>query len=684
MVRSHLRVRALKELKEKLEIHQGRDLEVYLDRRGVVRRPLPESRTVMFRSKLNYKLILATISSLLLVAGIFFYFIYTYHKAQLTESLITSTTNLSKLIQQGLEYAMVSRRGDLLNNMIVQLAKDPEVSQIFILDPSGTVRVSSDEARVGYTMDRNSPTCQLCHRYEARERSTTAIFKVADGTEVMRNVTPIFNKGECHRCHDATQRINGVLIMDFSMKKIHAQLNKNVLTMLLMTGILVLVLAGVIGIYINRLVLGKLKTFVSATKKVGAGNLAARVNLEGSDEFAQLGESFNQMTSQLQGSIEKLQTAQEHLHHLINSIDDGIVVVDSDLNVVMANDAYLEILGQSQEDIVGSSCSDFCHRTIHPCREPNADCLASKTFETSRLHKTIVTIPDNEGGERTLEVFSSPIKAQDGSVNQVVEVVRDITERRRLEATLLQSEHLASMGMLAAGVAHEINNPLASIATAIEGLRRRFAERTDSDVDSAEVSEYHELIRKEVNRCKRITDKLLLLARPEPSEMRQVDLRASVEETVSLVALEADRRGVALELSWDEDVPAVRADEGQLRQVVLNLLMNSIQATGRGGSVKVRGYKTDGRVALSVSDTGTGISPAEVKHIFEPFYTKKPLGQGTGLGLFISKNIVMDHGGEIIVESQPGEGTTMTVILPLEGAVDENGSLAGRERRQIG
>jgi PAS domain S-box-containing protein len=621
----------------------------------------------MLRSKLNYKLILATISSLLLVAGIFFYFLYSYHKAQLTEGLITSTTNLSKLIQQGLEYAMVSRRGDLLKNMVYQLADGPEVSQIYILDRTGTIRVSSDEAQVGYTIDRNSHTCQLCHSKAPEKRSTTAIFRTANGSEVLRNVTPIFNKGECHGCHNPADRINGVLIMDFSMEKINAQLTQNVWTMLTMTGILVLVLAGVIGGYTNRLVFGRLKAVVKATKQVGAGDLSARVGLAGQDELAQLGQSFNQMASQLESSIDKLKTTQEYLKHLISSVDDGIVVVDRDLTVVMVNEAYLDIIGQPRENLLGSSCSNFCHQTNQPCDDTAKECTAQKTFDTGRLHKNIMTMPDDEGGERTLEIFSSPIRGADGSVDQVVEVVRDITERQRLEATLLHSEHLASLGMLAAGVAHEINNPLASIATAIEGLRRRFAERGEDWEEAAEVAEYHELIRKEVSRCKRITDKLLLLARRAPSEARWVDLKTSVEETVSLVVLEAERRGVALEWSWTDDIPPVKADDGQLRQVLLNLLLNSIQATERGGSVKVRGSKRESDLAISVSDNGCGIPPSEIKLIFEPFYTNKPLGQGTGLGLFISKNIVMDHGGDIIVESQPGVGTTMTVVLPLEG-----------------
>ncbi|MFQ5893457.1 MAG: ATP-binding protein, partial [Nitrospinota bacterium] len=307
-----------------------------------------------------------------------------------------------------------------------------------------------------------------------------------------------------------------------------------------------------------------------------------------------------------------------------------------------------------------------------------------KTFETGRLHKTLVTVPDEAGGERTLEIFSSPIRGPDGSVEQVVEVVRDITERQRLEATLIHSEHLASLGMLAAGVSHEINNPLASIATAIEGLRRRFAERSGGWEEPAEVAEYLELVQKEVSRCKRITDKLLILARHGPSEARWVDLRVAVDETVSLVGLEADRRGVALSVSWDDDRLLVKADDGQLRQVLLNILLNAIQATEAGGSVVVGGTRTDDGIAVSVTDTGCGIPPGEIKRIFEPFYTKKPTGQGTGLGLFISKNIVLDHGGDIIVESRLGAGTTVTVLLPLEGPAQEGLVPRPEERRHFG
>jgi PAS domain S-box-containing protein len=624
----------------------------------------------MFRGRLHYKLIAATVTSLLLVVGAFFYFLYSYHRDQLTAGLITSTTNLSKLIQQSLEYAMVSRRGDLLQSMVMRLAESPEVENIYILDPTGTIRVSSETARVGYTIDRASPTCQLCHRLSPHQRSTTAIFTTAGGHQVLRNVTPIFNKTPCQGCHDPRQRINGVLIMDFSMDRINAQLAKNVWAMLLMAGSLVVVLAGVIGIYTNRLVLSKLKAVVDTTEQVGSGDLSARVPTRGSDEFAQLGESFNQMASRLQSYMEELRTTQEYLKHLIDSVDDGIVVLDQDLRVTLANEAYAELIGRSKEEILDASCSDFCHKALQPCQDLETDCPARKTFKTGKLHKTIMTMQDELKGERTLEIYSSPIRGPDGRVEQVVEVVRDITERQRLEASLIHSEHLASLGMLAAGVSHEINNPLASIAAAIEGLRRRFEQEPHRWEDPEEVAEYLELIQKEVARCKQITDRLLILARPGGSEPRWIDLRAAVEETVSLVALEAQRRSVELSFTWQDDVPPVKADEGQMRQVFLNLLLNAIEATEAGGSVAVRGFRLDGSVAVEVRDTGCGIAPSEIKRIFEPFYTKKPLGQGTGLGLFITRNIVTDHGGEITVESRLGQGTTMTVTLPLDGPAE--------------
>jgi PAS domain S-box-containing protein len=366
-------------------------------------------------------------------------------------------------------------------------------------------------------------------------------------------------------------------------------------------------------------------------------------------------------------SLGELRATKEYLNHLINSVDDGIVVVDNSLRVVMVNDVYLEIIGRSKEELIGSHCSATCHQAIHPPDETATNCPARKAFETGRLHKTLISVPGEGGGERALEIFSSPIRGPGGTVDQVVEVVRDITERQRLEATLLHSEHLASMGMLAAGVSHEINNPLASIATAIEGVRRRMAEKPDGWEEPAEVAEYLELVQKEVSRCKRITDKLLILARQGPSEAQWVDLRTSVEETVSLVSLEADRRGVVLSCEWENDSLFVKADDGQLRQVLLNILLNAIQATEEDGSVVVKGTKADNDVTVSVADTGCGISPLEVKHIFEPFYTNKPLGQGTGLGLFISKNIIRDHGGDIVVESREGEGTTVTFSLLIEG-----------------
>lgn len=240
-------------------------------------------------------------------------------------------------------------------------------------------------------------------------------------------------------------------------------------------------------------------------------------------------------------------------------------------------------------------------------------------------------------------------------------MVRQLRESReeieRLHATQMsRAEHLATLGELAAGLAHEIRNPLAGIAGVMDIVGR--------DVPATSpAQDVLKDVREEVLRINRIVTDLLETARPKPPQMQLADLNTTVEHALLFAREQAKSKPIHISLRKSETLPFLQHDPSQIHQVLLNLMLNAIQAIDGPGSVSVRVEMRDGMAAVDVEDTGPGISPETLKNIFRPFFTTK--GHGTGLGLSLAKRIVEDHGGRIAVSCMPGHGCTFSVILPI-------------------
>jgi len=254
-----------------------------------------------------------------------------------------------------------------------------------------------------------------------------------------------------------------------------------------------------------------------------------------------------------------------------------------------------------------------------------------------------------------------------------VELQAEVAERRRAEeelhraqAQLVQSARMAAVGELAAGVAHELNNPLTPVLGLAEFLLKK------NRLDDASRKDLL-IIAAEARRAREIVLNLLDFARQTEPKRQQADVNQIVRNTMSLVRSQFESNGIAIEEHYDPDLPLLLLDTTRLRQVWLNLFVNALQAMPRGGRLTVTtewlpvpaDRPGDRKVAVRVADTGVGIPPTELPHIFEPFYTTRPTGQGTGLGLPVSLGIVQDHGGSIDVDSQEGKGSTFTVWLPV-------------------
>jgi len=248
----------------------------------------------------------------------------------------------------------------------------------------------------------------------------------------------------------------------------------------------------------------------------------------------------------------------------------------------------------------------------------------------------------------------------------VITVGENITARVKAHRAVARAEKLAAVGRLAAGVVHEINNPLATIAACAESLEKRIQEGAfGSSPDADDLREYLGLIRDEAFRCKSITNGLLDFSRLRAGQRVPVDMTEVIKGTARLVTHQQRGDNIRIEIEAEDNLPEVLGDVGQLQQAVVALATNAIDAMPDGGTLTLRTTHTGSRVLVQVKDTGLGISPENMTKIFDTFFTTKDIGRGTGLGLAVCYGILSDHGGRLDVRSNVAVGTTFTITLPV-------------------
>ena len=360
------------------------------------------------------------------------------------------------------------------------------------------------------------------------------------------------------------------------------------------------------------------------------------------------------------------------LPRLLDAISDAVVVVDRGGNIVATNKRFVETFGLDGRPLGPGPCPRAGH-CLQDGTQPGSRCMVCDIAETREARRAMQVIPDASGQQRRWEATLSPVLDERGNVSLVVEVWRDVTDRSKLEAQLSHNERLASLGLLAAGVAHEINNPLASILAGVESLQRWVARVELPTEEHRDVAEVLALLEQETRRCRETTDKLLLLGQPYVAKPVWVDLNRAARDTLALLSFATRRQRIEVSVDLAPDLPPVWGREGGLRGVAMNLCMNAVQAMAGGGHLMVRTSRQgDDRVVLVVEDDGPGIAPEHLDRIWDPFFTTKPVGQGTGLGLSITQRAVDRHGGRVSVESTLGRGTRFTVTLPTQGSGGES------------
>ncbi|MFQ5876698.1 MAG: PAS domain-containing sensor histidine kinase [Acidobacteriota bacterium] len=623
---------------------------------------------VPFRHRLTVRLTAGVILVLLSIGIPFLFAFHRLLRAQQLDALSQATAGLSRVVVDGLRSAMLAGEPHLLDQAVRNLSEQREVERVMLLDHRGRVSVSSDRLYESRVLDRDSDRiCRVCHRPGEPPATSRTAVTTAAGRRVLRAVSTIANEPRCRACHDTGSSINGILLMDLALGAADRHFSAGMGSTVALGALMVAVTVAVLVLLLRRMVHNPLRAVVSTSQRIVQGDLDARVKPASPGEFALLASQVNRMTDHLARSLRTVETQRRELQAILDSVDDEIVVLDREQRVVAANRAFQLESGRPEKELTGRLCRDIS-ASRWPCsaNEPGG-CPVRRVFETGRHHKGIMSRCEPEGGERTIEIHASPLRGPGGEVALAVEVRRDISERRQLEATLAHSECLSSLGLLASGLSHEINNPLAAIATSVDGLRRRLGREAGLPPGvGRDLEQALQRIGRQVERGRRITHGLLKVARPSGGARALVDLNRVVEDVLTILSHQIERSRIVTRLELGESLPPLRADESSLGQVVMNLTLNAVQSMdGVGGELRLVTSRIDGAVRLEIQDTGCGIPAGLLKRVFEPFFTTKPVGRGTGLGLFVTHRIVTEMGGSIEARSRPGQGTRMIVRLPL-------------------
>jgi PAS domain S-box-containing protein len=345
------------------------------------------------------------------------------------------------------------------------------------------------------------------------------------------------------------------------------------------------------------------------------------------------------------------------MRNVLDSIPTGVLTLDSEGVVTSLNSAAERLLGVRASMVVGRPLEDALQRAAELAAWVRAALRGQGLFQESDL-----SVSGGEGRRLIVRVSAAELRDESNRSDGLVVLLRDVTEVSRLELQLRRADKLAALGTLAAGVAHEVKNPLHALSLNLHLLVQELGAPQPS---KGELEDYLGILRSEIERIHHIVENFLRFSKPSIPEVKPLDLNALVERVLSLVAFEAAGHRVGIQTEFDPELDPIAGDEGQLAQVVLNLVINALQAMPAGGTLTLATRRDNGWAQLTVKDTGEGIPREVVPQIFDPYFTTRQ--GGSGLGLAIAHRIVEGHHGTIDVDTKADLGTTVVVRLPLAG-----------------
>ena len=546
-----------------------------------------------------------------------------------------------------------------LEQNVARLAAEADVVYAIVLDADGHVAAHSRHPeRVGQPLESG-----------VDRRAAEALVPLMQATVLRERKEPAYDFAvpvQVDRQKWGTARVG------LSKRRMDAEIRRTSGELLALT-VVMLALGGMAAAVVAGRIAGPVRQLAQGAVAVSRGELDQRIEPATADEIGRLAVAFNHMTAQLFQQRTALEDAHAELSRrfqeladlksytdsILSSLTTGLVTIDLDGRVVMLNPAAELLTGFFAGEAAGRYCTE-----IFSGAGDVSDVLMETLASRRPLAGVALTLTRRNGVALPVELSTAPLKGSDGKDLGVVGVFRDLTAVRALEQRLQRSDRLAALGTLAAGLAHEIKNPLTSVLTFSRHLSRRFD-------DGHFREKFQSVVPRELERINEIVDRLLELARPARLHFTTVPLPVLLDGVVELYSNEIEAKRTAVIREYARDVPAIQADENAIYRVVVNLVANALEAMGPRGRLTLRLGWAEGptrrayhrHVRIEIEDTGTGILPPERDRIFYPFYTTKE--GGTGLGLALTHKIIEEHRGTIDVASTPGVGTTFRVILPV-------------------
>jgi two-component system NtrC family sensor kinase len=395
----------------------------------------------------------------------------------------------------------------------------------------------------------------------------------------------------------------------------------------------------------------------AAAQQAALAAQVSRLYLKARESAATLAEEVDRRTAEAE-------MHQRFTEAIIDALPLSLYAIDTNYQIVAWNrNRELGELGLPKGEVLGKNIFEVLTKQSRHLLQLEF----SNVFATGKIHRVEQETLTQDGETNHWLISKIPMRAGESrEVSHVIAVGENITARVKAHRAVARAEKLAAVGRLAAGVVHEINNPLATIAACAESLEKRIEEGSFGDSPDAEdLREYLGLIRDEAFRCKSITNGLLDFSRLRSGQRVPVKINELIKATARLVTHQQRGENIKIEIETADDLATVLGDGGQLQQAVVALATNAIDAMPDGGTLRLRAAQSGARILIEVRDTGIGIAPENMTKIFDPFFTTKDIGRGTGLGLAVCYGILSDHGGRLDVRSTLGAGTTFTITLPV-------------------
>lgn len=588
------------------------------------------------------------------------------YRSQLETERAEASLQLNRMLQVTWENAMMKRDIEGLRDIVGKLGTLPGIRDVLILAPAGEVRFASDAAKLG-------------RRMPAVARATTAgkplsRFETLDGgSEVLRSINPVPNRAPCTPCHGAVAAhpVNGVLVIDYDAAPIRASAMASAVALLAAGAAALGLTLATLWLLLRRHVIRPLAGLDAATRALAAGDLAVRAPVASDDEIGRAATSFNIMAERLETQVALLHANKTYLQEILDGLPDGVRVIRvADKQMVLANRAFCQQVGLPAVQVLDRTCHAGSHGRADPCVPTLTVCPLHELRDNGASLKTTHHHQHADGSQFPAEIHAMRVELNSGTAREsyIVESVRDLGQA----VSISHEQRLSELGLLAAGIAHEIHNPLGSMRLGVQGLAR---EVRDGRIAPDQVIDYMRLIDQEIDNCIAVTRRLLLLARPPANSLQLVVINEALGDTLQLLEYDAQTHGIIQRIELPALALRILADEAEIRMIFLNLIQNAHHAMPNGGELAARLAADAGQALIEIADSGVGMSPETAARIFDPFFSRRADGVvGTGLGLTIVKNFVARMGGSIAVASTPGAGTRFTIRLPLAETALENGA----------